>query len=372
MAIINCIRGILFMTASMIIIICCGCTTSEPIEDTTDFEVIAYYTGNHEVINDYRVDQLTQIIYSFLHLDGNRLAVDNAADSITIRALVDLKKEHPQLKVLLSLGGWGGCKTCSDVFNTDVGRKEFAQSLNELLLEYDADGIDMDWEYPGIEGHPDHPWRPEGKRNFTLLIQEMRAAIGPDYDISFAAGGFKHFFDNSIEWDIVMPLIERVNIMSYDMVGGYSKVTGHHTPLYSTPEQSRSMDYSVRYLDSLGIPRSKMVVGAAFYSRVWGQVAPENNGLYQSGKFKMGVNVKNFESRLSDGFESYWDSIAQAPYMYNPQDSLFATFDDERSVRLKTQYALDQKLGGIMFWELTCDSPKDGLLNSIYNTVHKP
>ena len=366
------IKEIATVFLSFIIITSFSCNPTESTPGNSDFEVIAYYTGNHETINEYRVDQLTQIIYSFLHLDGNRLAVDNAADSITIRALVELKKRHPKLKVLLSLGGWGGCKTCSDVFNTEIGRKEFAQSLKELLVEYGADGIDMDWEYPGIEGHPKHAWRPEGKRNFTLLIQEMRRAIGPDYDISFAAGGFKHFFDNSIEWDVVMPLIERVNIMSYDMVGGYSKVTGHHTPLYSTPDQSRSMDHAVRYLDSLGVPRSKMVVGAAFYSRVWAQVPPINNGLYQSGNFEMGVNIRDFDTRLSDGFDTYWDSIAQAPYMYNSQDSLFATFDDSRSVALKTRYALDQNLGGIMFWELTCDSPQDGLLNIIYSTVHMP
>jgi chitinase len=115
-----------------------------------------------------------------------------------------------------------------------------------------------------------------------------------------------------------------------------------------------------------------MVVGAAFYSRVWAQVPPINNGLYQSGNFEMGVNIRDFDTRLSDGFDTYWDSIAQAPYMYNSQDSLFATFDDSRSVALKTRYALDQNLGGIMFWELTCDSPQDGLLNIIYSTVHMP
>ena len=109
-----------------------------------------------------------------------------------------------------------------------------------------------------------------------------------------------------------------------------------------------------------------MVVGAAFYARVWEDVAPAKNGLYQSGKFKMGVNIKDFENRLSDGFIDYWDTIAQAPYKYNPKDSLFATFDDYQSVALKTRFAKAEKLGGIMFWELRCDKYEDGLLNAIY------
>ena len=102
------IREITIGLLAVIVIACSSCNPFSPVQSDSDFEVIAYYTGNHETINKYRVDQLTQIIYSFLHLDGNRLAVDNAADSITIRALVDLKKQHPKLKVLFSLGGWGG------------------------------------------------------------------------------------------------------------------------------------------------------------------------------------------------------------------------------------------------------------------------
>ena len=356
-----------------------SCNNPNPQRDVSEskksrssdpFQVIAYYTGDQQDIYNYRVDQLTQIIYSFLHLDGNRLAVDDDADSLAIRSLVRLKDDYPELKVLLSLGGWGGCESCSEVFDTEAGRKEFSQSLLNLLEVYDADGIDMDWEYPGIEGHPGHPWKPGGKQNFTKLIQEMRRTIGPDYEISFAAGGFQHFFDNSIEWDVVMPLVNRVNIMSYDLVGGYSKVTGHHTPLYSTPDQSRSLDYSINYLDSIGVDRQKMIAGAAFYARTWEHVSPENNGLYQNGDFKQFLDYNRFEEVFTDDYEKFWDEHAQAPFRYSKTDSVFATHDDPKSVALKTQYALDQGLGGIMFWELTLDKPKNGLLQAITNVVN--
>src|SRR5690349_22776137 len=71
--------------------------------------------------------------------------------------------------------------------------------------------------------------------NFTLLIQALRTTLGDKYEISFAAGGFTKFLTQSIEWNAVMPFVDRVNLMTYDLINGYSTVTGHHTPLYSTP-----------------------------------------------------------------------------------------------------------------------------------------
>lgn len=350
----------------VVIIISCQGRRQGP-EETNAFQVTAYYSGNGEDIENYPIEKLTQIIYSFLHLKGNKLAVDNPADSLTILKLVTLKEKHPELKVLLSLGGWGGCKTCSEVFSAEAGRQEFAQSLKDLLILFNADGIDLDWEYPAIEGVPGHPFSADDKQNFTLLVKEMRRIIGDDYLISFAAGGFEKYFRESIEWNEAMAYLDYVNIMTYDLVHGYSTRTGHHTPLYSTDEQKESVDFAVSYLDSIGVPKSKMVIGAAFYARLWERVEPKNNGLYQDGNFKyFWCYFKNKELLTQEsGYEYFWDSIAHAPYMYNSDKKLYATFDDQKSLALKTRYALENQLGGIMFWELVCDVPSDGLLGII-------
>jgi chitinase len=76
------------------------------------------------------------------------------------------------------LGGWSGCAPCSDVFSTAAGRTAFAASVKELLLYFKADGIDLDWEYPAIEGYPGHTYRKEDKENFTSLVQALRATLG--------------------------------------------------------------------------------------------------------------------------------------------------------------------------------------------------
>jgi len=337
--------------------------------------VIAYYAGDAKSVDEYPIEKLTHIIYSFCHLKGNELAVDNDDDAETIRHLVSLKKRNPSLKVILSLGGWGGCKTCSEVFSTEEGRKEFAQSAKDLCEKYKTDGIDLDWEYPAIEGYPGHQYLPEDKHNFTLLIQALRTTLGDKYEISFAAGGFTKFLTQSIEWNAVMPFVDRVNLMTYDLINGYSTVTGHHTPLYSTPEQIESTDHAVKYLDSIGVSKNKMVIGAAFYTRIFAvdSNSTSNNGLYQPCKFEKGVSHKQFNVKAweAQGFTYYWDDTAKAPYMYNPETKRFCTFDDERSLALKTKYAIDQKLDGIMFWQLADDNADHDLLNAIDKVAHQ-
>jgi chitinase len=336
-----------------------------------DFAVVAYLHGGSSDIDEYPVEQLSSINYSFLHLNGNRLAIRGSRDSVAILHLVSLKKRNPELKIILSVGGWGGCQPCSDVFSSPEGRHEFATSASELLQLFGADGVDLDWEFPAIEGYPGHRFAPEDKHNFTLLIQELRAEFGNRYQIDFAAGGFIAFLQNSVEWNQVMPLVDHVNLMTYDLVNGFSTVTGHHTPLYSCPGQLASTDYAVRYLDSVGVSRRKVVIGAAFYARVWEKVNGQNNGLFQEGKFQSYIRFRSLSAYFDScgSFRKFWDSTAQAPYAYDATHHLFATFDNEQSVSLKTQYAIDQKLGGIMFWEITGDKHTDGLLDAITKTA---
>jgi chitinase len=346
-------------------------STSSPNAGKNDFAVIAYYSGGAGEIDKYSVARLTHLIYSFLHLQGNRLAVDDANDDSTIQHLVALNAKYPRLKVMLALGGWGGCKTCSGVFSTQQGRGEFAESAKELLVKYKADGVDLDWEYPTIEGYPGHDYSSADKQNFSLLVQELRKAFGDRYELSFAAGGFAQFLENSVEWENVMPLVERVNLMTYDLVNGYSKVTVHHTPLSSSALQKESVRAAVQFLDSLKIPLRKIVIGAAFYARVWKNVEDKNNGLYQPGTFKDFVNYKNFESYFTadEGFQQHFDPAAEAYYRYSPKRKRFATFDNPQSVQSKVRYALKNGLGGIMFWQLSGDKYENGLLDAIDDAV---
>ncbi len=335
--------------------------------------VIAYYAGDAKHIDAYPIEKLTHIIYSFTHLKGNEIFVQNANDSATIKHLVALKKRNPKLKIILSMGGWGGCGPCSEVFSTDEGRKAFAKSVRHTSEYFGTNGIDLDWEYPAISGFPGHRFVPEDKTNFTALLKDLRDALGSKYELSFAAGGFTTYLEQSIEWDKIAPLVDKVNLMTYDLVHGFSKVTGHHTPLYSTPQQVESIDHAVKYLASINFPKNKLVIGAAFYARIFDADIDANNGLYQPGHFDNGFdfNTYNRDSLEKAGFTFYWDDVAKAPYLYSPAKKQLITFDDKKSMALKTKYAIDNGLNGIMFWELGNDLTKNGLLDAIDNAKNK-
>ncbi len=106
--------------------------------------------------------------------------------------------------------------------------------------------------------------------------------------------------------------------------------------------------------------------------RVWENVEDTNHGLYQQGKCKQGVAFKIFFSiYFSDtsGYHYYWDKKAEAPYRYNADKKLFATFDDGRSIKEKTKFIRRKNLGGIMFWELSEDKNTGGLVDVMYNTL---
>lgn len=356
----------------VLFLLCCFATNTFA-QSSKKIDVIAYYTGDDKLINEYDVSKLTHIIFSFCHLKDGKLSVDTPKDSIAIKHLVGLKKTYPKLKVMLSLGGWAGCEPCSEVFSTAQGRNVFAKSVKEVNDYFKTDGLDLDWEYPAIEGLPGHLYQAADKPNFTELVKALRTSLGKKHELSFAAGGFQKFLDESIEWKIVMPLVDRVNIMSYDLVNGYSTVTGHHAPLYGGTPDAQSTDRAVMYLLNLGIPANKLVIGGAFYTRIWKDVANVNNGLYQSGVHIEGVPFKNYATTFTEanGWKHFWDNKAKASYWYNEKEQKFATGDDIPSIKEKTAYAISKKLGGIMFWELPLDTPKNGMVDAIYELKTK-
>ena len=333
-----------------------------------DYKVIAYSTGDVETIKQYPLQKITHLIYSFLHLRNDTLAWSDDKQRNKLVELGELKKQYPHLKIMVSLGGWGGCEPCSGIFSTEEHRNTFAKTTVELLKEFNLDGLDLDWEYPAIEGYPGHAYDTSDRKNFTELVKTLRKEMGSEYLLAFAAGGFTDYLEKSIDWDEVMPRVDFVNLMTYDLVSGFSKVTGHHTPLKDYRPDQQSTEKCVNWLMQHGAKNKQLMIGAAFYARVWEQVAPDNRGLYNTGNFKQGVSYKNFETYFSDslGFRYYWDRKAKAPYRYSKSKQLFATFDDERSIKAKAKFVRKKKLGGIMFWQLVEDKPSEGLVDAIH------
>lgn len=360
-----------FSTTIFLVICLLSNTTKTYSQKATDYKIIAYYTGNGETIQAYPVEKLTHIICSFLKIQNDTLTVANKKQEETLKKLVALKEKYPNLKIMVSIGGWGGCAPCSDLFASEQHRNTFAKTTVELFKKYNVDGLDLDWEYPSIKGYPGHKFMKEDKKNFTALVKNLRQEMGDKYLLSFAAGGFTQFLKKSVDWTHIMPSLDFVNLMTYDLTNGYSKVTGHHTPLYSDKKQKESTDNCVSWLLKHKVPSTKLIIGAAFYARIWEYVPDTTFGLYQSGHFKTSMPFKKFDTYFTEtnGFKYYFDEKIQAPYQYSSTKKLFATFDDERSIEAKSKYIQKKKLGGMMFWELSEDKPQGGLVDKIYKTL---
>lgn len=333
--------------------------------------MIGYYAGDGKDLHQRDLSALTHVIHCFQHLNGDTLAWMDKKQEKVLRELTGRKRTRPDLKVLVSLGGWGGCASCSEAFAKPEGRARFARDVLALLKRTWTDGIDLDWEYPAVQGPPGHAFSDADRHNFTLLVRELRKALGDEYEISFAAGGTDECLLKGFEWDSIMPLVDRVHIMSYDLVHGYSTMTGHHTPLFSGRQQVFSADRSVRLLDSLHVPLSKVVIGAAFYARIFKDVPGKNDGLYQPGRFSHTISCSAVDTTFTGakGWSTVRDKESAATSSYNPELRQFATYDDATSVADKSRYVLDRKLGGIMFWQLWDDRPENGLMGVMHEVL---
>jgi len=340
---------------------------------TNGQQLIGYYAGNARQIPEYSIERLSEVIFSFCHLKGNRLTIGNRNDSSTIRTLVSLKKRNSSLKIILSLGGWGGCKTCSTVFSTEKGRTEFCQSVKEALDYFQADGIDMDWEFPSLPAFPGHPYSMEDKENLTNLISQLRKTLGSKKQITLLCAGFSPYLEGSVSYTSLLPYVDRFDLMTYDLIGSHVHYSGHHSSLYSTTWQISSADHAVRYLDSLGIPNQKIAIGVAYYARLYKLRNASDTGLNQPADFQKFVPMKELRLNFSEqqGYLSYWDTDAKAPYRYNAKTGLYLTYDDERSVAEKAVYASGKKLNGIFFWELRLDNPRNGLTDALLKQMYK-
>ncbi len=396
------------LSLATLLLIFGACTPDNPkqneAEEKTEARIgpviMAYYVPERNFKpEEIPVEMLTHIIFSFTNvIDGEMKLRNPEVQGHRLEALVRQKKRNPGLKVMIACGGWGA-DGFSDMALTEESRQKFINSAAEFIEKYKLDGMDMDWEYPGISGAGTKA-KPEDKQNFTALMKGLREMLdGFDTPkvLTFASAGWKRYYD-FIETEEVMKYANYMNVMTYDQVSGVSQYTGHHTPLGDVTSEEiagtpfhkhlnslyrngespdphpRSTMKIVDYLIEQGVDPRQIVIGAAFYGRIWKGVPPKNNGLYQlSGGIHTGwIAYHRIRETIENdtSFRRFWDEQALAPFRYRQKDSLMLSYDDTVSVATKTRYAIRKELGGIMFWELGNDTKEDGsLLQAIYKAA---
>lgn len=341
----------------------------------------------------------THLIYSFAGLDTTKWAIKSLDTWMDLeddyglagfRKATDLRTVYPHLKVMLAIGGWNeGSPKYSQMAKDEIKRGKFVNSTVDFLKKYNFDGLDLDWEYPAKRGGS-----PDDKKNFILLIRDLKAAfIEHKYLLSAAIGAGKATIDISYDVAGMYKYLDFVNVMCYDYHGRWDKRTGHNAPLRARPNEDTlnsvlNIEFTINYLLKKGAKPEKTVLGVPLYGRSFLLKNPAHNKMGDAAR----ANAFAGPITREEGFLGYneickelvapgsnwsmvWEKCHQAPYMF--KGDRWVSYDNERSVRLKANFAFDQKLGGVMVWSIetddfkgNCDGVKFPLLHTLNNALN--
>ena len=322
---------------ALLTFVCCAFSAfagskSEPV-------VVAYVTSWTQVMPDPTV--MTHINYAFGHVNEqfNGVRIDNEQ---RLRDIVALKKQQPKLRVMLSVGGWGSGRF-SEMAASEENRLAFAKDCRRVCDELGLDGIDIDWEYPtqtsaGISASPNDT------ENFTLLMRDLRQALGSKLWLTLASVGSAQYID----FKSCVQYLNMVNVMAYDM-GSAPK---HHSALY----RSKIVGWlcaseCVEAHRKAGVPDEKIVLGMPFY-----------------GRGKSGVYMK-YRDRDKHTEKEVWSNTSKASFLADENGEMVIGFESPRSIAMKCAYIKEQGLRGAMYWEYADDNDRGDLQRAVWQGV---
>lgn len=305
--------------------------------------IVAYITSWSDVMPNPKY--MTHINYAFGHVNKtfNGVKVDNPE---RLKQIIAIKKQAPELKVLLSIGGWGSGRF-SEMAADKKNRKAFAKDCKRVIKEFGLDGIDIDWEYPtnssaGISSSPDD------SQNFTLLMHDIRNAIGKKKLLTLASVASAEYID----FPSILPYIDFVNTMTYDM----ANAPKHHAALYRSEISGKiTGEESVQAHLDAGVPADKLVMGMPFYGRGGGEGFPRFYDFNKKG--------------YSKEYTEKWDDIAKVPYLIDSNGRMVLGFENLRSIGFKCQYILNKQLRGGMYWEYSDDNDQGDFCRTVYEII---
>ena len=371
----------LLVAAALALELTSGCGVSVPARRPSGpppgVHVIGYVAG-WEAQAAIDTEKVSALNYAFAHVKDGEVVLDQENAASVLDRLRTLRAGSPRLRVLVSIGGWGA-DGFSDAALTAASRAKFAASVAALVARTGIDGVDIDWEYPGLPG-PGIVHRDEDRRNFTLLLAALRQALdalppkssqrpaGSRYLLTAALADGE--FVEHVELDRIHEYLDWIDLMTYDFHNSQTPTTGHHAGLTlstTAARNERSVERAVDQFLAAGVPAKKLIVGVPFYGRAFAEVRPENYGLDQpfgryDGDYPWSKLAAGYIGH--NGFVRYWDDAAQAPYLWNETRRVFVSYDDPYSLRLKARFVRSRGLGGVMYWEQSQD-PDGELLGAL-------
>ena len=388
----------------------------QDFERTSD-KVVGVYVPSWEptaLVDRLPGHNVTHLLYAFLYVCGpgqrekdaprcagkseHQIADGPIEDSFN-EAFARLKARAPHVKVLASVGGWGGSDPFFHLANEPARRGRVAASVTDFLRRHPAfDGVDIDWEHPTSNGSANGVplGTPADGQGYADLMSTLRKAL----DALTAETGRPYLVTSAINTNAA--LVSKINyreaarsldlvfMMTYDYFGPWTPQAGHHTALRERGEgRDRSLAGGVKTLLDAGVPASKLVAGVAMYGRGFTGVAPPAKGEGFNGVKREGVYAgadgsvpyREIAARYLDakgngraGYQLVPDQVAESWALWQPKERLYLGYDDPRAVWRKGRFARDQGLAGVFAWELSQDN--GDILNAmnlgVGNQPYKP
>lgn len=312
-----------------------------------------------------------------------------------------MKKKYPDVKVTISLGGWAGSRGFYTMLDTDQGIDIFVNSAVEFIRKYNLDGIDIDFEYPSStsqSGNPNDFDLSEPRRNtinarYNIMMKKLNEAVdnaaeedGKEYILS-AAVAASSWILGGVESNEYAKELDYLSIMSYDYHGGWNQFVGNQANIYPDPEDKETAglimpvlgaDWAAKYFQGI-LPPEKILMGVPYYTRGWENVQPGPSGTGLNGtsnkpatgkyntlgdldengnQIPAGVNNLWHAMNLMEqdsNLKVHWDNVGKVPYLWNNNEKVFLTFENEQSIDERLKYIEENNLGGALIWTMDGD-----------------
>lgn len=306
----------------------------------SEFDNVDPQSINTDLLTDIHIHSINLTVDSDGHIQvGNESFIENCAQlsDSTTNVVLSIQSEYGV-----------GSTSFADMASREQSRSAFVTEAVNLVQTYNLDGVDIDWEYPS-----------EGESGFhAALMEELRDNLDGSHSLSIAVSPIQYRAEQSYQIGRLSTVVDYINVMTYDFAGGWREITAHNSPLNVTNENPDSVRSSAQWWSNQ-VSSEKLLIGIPAYARTFSGVSSDNNGLGQefsdTGSVSWDVLKNGILAEENVGYEEFFDSEAQSPFLYSSENQEFITYDDPESVGLTAEFANSNGFGGVFMWNLAQD-----------------
>jgi len=324
---------------------------------------LGYLSGHPDKIN-YKL--FTHICHAFVVADEDGRIV--ARESVPSRKLTT-EAHQAQVKVILSLGGWGMDKEFAALTAKQDSYERFVMAVMKMVDEYDYDGIDLDWEFP------DNPTEAKNFNRLALRFRKDLNTLGDKKDrhllLTMAVNAGPRL-SKWLDTEVLLETMDFINVMTYDFFGSWSSQAGHHSALFeSSKAKGISTQKAMAYWhQDKGIPKEKLLLGLPLYSRGFAAAQPYDKVDRNATRPYQALTYAKLHPLINGKWKYTWDDETQNPWLISPDADYVHSYDNEKSLAIKTRWAIEQDYRGVFFWEIKQDRLADGS-NPLLEASHR-